>query len=145
MRPIVTYDDLAPVNGAEHAQAAHPPHIGPQMPQQHSPGQRPAKKRRQNGRYNDHNGHGPPQGQKRNAYADNHWDDPGNSQNHINYDEQEGDSMVAANGDHYDGEEESRELTHDEIWDDSALIDAWNSANDEYEVCSPTVRAFPAD
>jgi len=34
-----------------------------------------------------------------------------------------------------DGEigEESRELTHDEIWDDSALIDAWNSATAEYE------------
>ena len=31
--------------------------------------------------------------------------------------------------------EESRELTHEEIWDDSALIDAWNSANAEYEVC----------
>lgn len=29
--------------------------------------------------------------------------------------------------------EESRELTHDEIWDDSALIDAWNSAAAEYE------------
>ena len=31
-------------------------------------------------------------------------------------------------------EEESRELTHEEIWDDSALIDAWNSAAAEYEV-----------
>lgn len=30
-------------------------------------------------------------------------------------------------------EEESRELTHEEIWDDSALIDAWNSATAEYE------------
>ncbi|KAK0464199.1 uncharacterized protein EV420DRAFT_1637763 [Desarmillaria tabescens] len=29
-------------------------------------------------------------------------------------------------------EEESRELTHDEIWDDSALIDAWAAANEEY-------------
>ncbi|EAU93283.1 hypothetical protein CC1G_12189 [Coprinopsis cinerea okayama7 len=31
------------------------------------------------------------------------------------------------------GFEESRELTHEEIWDDSALIDAWNAANEEYE------------
>ncbi|KAG1838216.1 hypothetical protein DFJ58DRAFT_733960 [Suillus subalutaceus] len=31
-------------------------------------------------------------------------------------------------------EEESRELTHEEIWDGSALIDAWNSATAEYEV-----------
>ena len=29
--------------------------------------------------------------------------------------------------------EESRELTHEEIWDDSALIEAWNSATEEYE------------
>ena len=31
------------------------------------------------------------------------------------------------------GMEESRELTYDEIWDDSALIDAWNAATEEYE------------
>ncbi|KAK7041795.1 hypothetical protein VNI00_009084 [Paramarasmius palmivorus] len=27
----------------------------------------------------------------------------------------------------------SRELTHEEIWDDSALIEAWNAATEEYE------------
>ncbi|KAK0221563.1 hypothetical protein IW262DRAFT_1459809 [Armillaria fumosa] len=27
---------------------------------------------------------------------------------------------------------EEEELTHDEIWDDSALIDAWAAANEEY-------------
>jgi hypothetical protein len=30
---------------------------------------------------------------------------------------------------------ESRELTHEEIWDDSALINAWDAAMEEYEVC----------
>jgi len=30
-------------------------------------------------------------------------------------------------------EEESRELTHEEIWDDSALVDAWESAMEEYK------------
>ena len=35
-------------------------------------------------------------------------------------------------------EEESRPLTHEEIWDDSALVDAWNSAEAEYEVSSPS-------
>ena len=30
--------------------------------------------------------------------------------------------------------EESRELTYEEIWDDSALINAWNAAAEEYEV-----------
>jgi hypothetical protein len=29
--------------------------------------------------------------------------------------------------------EESRELTHEEIWDDSALVDAWEAATEEYE------------
>ncbi|KNZ80013.1 hypothetical protein J132_07979 [Termitomyces sp. J132] len=29
--------------------------------------------------------------------------------------------------------EEGRDLTHDEIWDDSALIDAWDAATEEYE------------
>jgi hypothetical protein len=31
--------------------------------------------------------------------------------------------------------EDERELTHEEVWDDSALIDAWNAAQEEYEVC----------
>jgi hypothetical protein len=30
---------------------------------------------------------------------------------------------------------DSRELTHEEIWDDSALIGAWDAAMDEYKVC----------
>jgi hypothetical protein len=29
-------------------------------------------------------------------------------------------------------EDESRELTHQEIWDDSALVDAWDSAMEEF-------------
>jgi hypothetical protein len=29
--------------------------------------------------------------------------------------------------------EESRELTHEEIWDDSALVNAWEAATEEYE------------
>ena len=31
-------------------------------------------------------------------------------------------------------EEDSRELTHEEIWDDSALVGAWESAQQEYEM-----------
>jgi hypothetical protein len=30
--------------------------------------------------------------------------------------------------------EDSRELTHKEIWEDSALIEAWNAATEEYQV-----------
>lgn len=33
-----------------------------------------------------------------------------------------------------ENEEEEEALTHEEIWDDSALIDAWNSAQEEYAV-----------
>ena len=28
----------------------------------------------------------------------------------------------------------SRDLTHQEIWDDSALVEAWDAATEEYEV-----------
>ncbi|EGN91797.1 hypothetical protein SERLA73DRAFT_192009 [Serpula lacrymans var. lacrymans S7.3] len=55
-----------------------------------------------------------------------HWDDPDRS----------GDKTISEEGAadiDEDGEDESRELTHDEVWDDSALIDAWNSATAEYE------------
>jgi hypothetical protein len=33
----------------------------------------------------------------------------------------------------HEEEEESRELTHEEIWDDSALVNAWEAATEEYE------------
>jgi hypothetical protein len=32
-------------------------------------------------------------------------------------------------------------LTHDEIWDDSALIRSWDAAVEEYKVDSPTNHA----
>jgi len=31
-------------------------------------------------------------------------------------------------------EEEDRELSHEEIWDDSALVNAWEAAQQEYEM-----------
>ena len=37
---------------------------------------------------------------------------------------------------------ESRELTHEEIWDDSALIEAWEAATDEYRVNRTFVRVW---
>ena len=84
-----------------------------------------------------------------------HWDDPGMQADRISYDEAGGetsgtglDQNPADNdeGDYGecdmsveetedDEDDESRELTHEEIWDDSALIDAWNAATEEYEVC----------
>ncbi|KAG1889217.1 hypothetical protein F4604DRAFT_1915074 [Suillus subluteus] len=55
-----------------------------------------------------------------------HWDEPGDNQ--MNYDD-----ASAHDEDGEIEEDESRELSHEEIWDDSALIDAWNSATAEYE------------
>jgi hypothetical protein len=44
---------------------------------------------------------------------------------------------VEMEGDGFDwqgGMEAGRQLTHAEIWDDSALIDAWNAAEEEYKI-----------
>ncbi|KAF7319764.1 Dolichol-phosphate mannosyltransferase subunit 1 [Mycena kentingensis (nom. inval.)] len=37
---------------------------------------------------------------------------------------------------------DSRELTAEEIWDDSALIDAWNAATEEYEILNGPDKAW---
>ena len=112
MRAVVSYDDLAaPQNNAS-------TQLGPPLPSSNS--QPPAKKRRTSHQK------APPQ--KRPSQHVQHWDDPGSNAQAISY----GDNLA---GDMEDEEEdESRELTHEEIWDDSALIEAWNSATAEYEV-----------
>ena len=51
----------------------------------------------------------------------------------------EPEAEVGMDGEEEEGEgdgdgEMSRMLTHEEVWDDSALIDAWESATAEYEV-----------
>lgn len=46
-------------------------------------------------------------------------------------------------GEYYEeGEEESRELTHEEIWDDSALVNAWDAAMEEYEAYHGTDKEW---
>lgn len=63
-----------------------------------------------------------------------HWDDPGTLQEAVVYDEQENGALHEHPQFEVEEEaEESRELTYEDIWDDSALIDAWNSAQAEYE------------
>jgi len=39
----------------------------------------------------------------------------------------------------------SRELTHEEIWDDSALIEAWNAATEEYEAFNGPDKGWKSD
>lgn len=41
--------------------------------------------------------------------------------------------------------EKSRELTHGEIWDDSALIEAWNAATEEYEALNGPDKGWKSD
>ena len=124
MRPIISYDDIAP------------PQVSPPNPPP-PPAQPPAKKRKTN--QNQRPG-GSRAGQP--THAVQHWDDPGSQGMQMSYEETPkavpaaGTSAAPAHeeADEEDEEEESRELTHEEIWDDSALIDAWNSAAAEYEV-----------
>jgi hypothetical protein len=42
-------------------------------------------------------------------------------------------------------EEESRELTHEEIWDDSALVNAWEAATEEYEAYHGSKKAWKTE
>ncbi|KAI0344276.1 hypothetical protein BDW22DRAFT_1355625 [Trametopsis cervina] len=110
MRPVVSYDDIAA-----------PEENAPPQPPIPSANQPPTKKRRTSQ---------PKGSQRRTSQHVQHWDDPGNNTDVMNYGE---DASGDANGLHPAEEDESRELTHEEIWDDSALIDAWNSATAEYE------------
>ena len=54
--------------------------------------------------------------------------------------EEEGDYDYGGDQEEEEDEEESRALTHDEIWDDAALVDAWHAAEAEYEVPCPSFR-----
>ncbi|KAI0369947.1 hypothetical protein BV20DRAFT_1121731 [Pilatotrama ljubarskyi] len=124
MRPLISYDDIVTPDAAtpQPAQHMNPPVAPP-----------PAKKRKTNGRQ------GAPGGRGHQSVQ--HWDDPGSQEPQMTYDEAPATSDYghsdAGHGAQEEAgqeeEEESRELTYDEIWDDSALIDAWNSAAAEYE------------
>ena len=82
-------------------------------------------------------GPGPTKKRKQNPGSQRHWDDPEQQSNTLPYDDDEADGIIDEDVavDHaVEEEEESRELMHEEIWDDSALIAAWESATAEYEV-----------
>ena len=81
-------------------------------------------------------GPGPSKKRKRNPGLQRHWDDPEQQFNRLPYDDDEVDRAIEEDAavDDAEEEEESRELTQGEIWDDSALIAAWESATAEYEV-----------
>jgi len=121
---VISYDDISSGDGGSATQ------LGPQLPS----AQPPTKKRKTHNK-------GSAQRTHSSSHHVPHWDDPDGATQDMNYDDA-GDEVTGATplGDgpilleEEEGEEEeSRDLTHQEIWDDSALIDAWNSAAAEYE------------
>lgn len=80
-------------------------------------------------------GSGPAKKRKRNSGLPRHWDEPEQQSSALPYDDDATDIIIEVAGavDDAAEEEESRELTQDEMWDDSALIAAWESATAEYE------------
>jgi hypothetical protein len=76
----------------------------------------------------------PPKRQRSNQNVSQHWDDPGCSDEAMNYDEDGCVNAPADVGLHREVDSGSRVLTYEEIWDDSALIKAWNTATEEYDV-----------
>ncbi|KAH7103258.1 hypothetical protein BKA62DRAFT_697867 [Auriculariales sp. MPI-PUGE-AT-0066] len=66
-----------------------------------------------------------------------HWDDPAAAV-------ASGSGQSSAPGDHFEPHQETFEPTED-IWDDSALIDAWNAANEEYEVLNGPDKKWKHD
>jgi len=96
------------------------------MVTEHSPPRPPLSKRRR-------------KSNQRQSHLVQHWDDPGNADEAMSYDDLRTTgadmSFVQDEGEIElkEEEEESRELTYEEIWDDSALINAWNAATEEYE------------
>jgi hypothetical protein len=86
-------------------------------------------------------GQGPAKKRKRNPGLQRHWDDPEQQSSTLPYDDDAADMRIEEDDAVDDAAEEveSRELTQDEIWDDSALIAAWESATAEYEVSRLTL------
>jgi hypothetical protein len=125
MRPLLSYDDITDT----HAISTQ----SPGFQASHNPSSQSRKRKRNNNQKSLNLNNKRRCGTQPPRYPQ-HWDDPGTSSEPVVYDE-------PGNEDYFEDEEtelgveESRELTHDEIWDDSALIDAWDAATEEYEVC----------
>jgi hypothetical protein len=123
MRQLVSYDDIAlyqeengqDFNGTPDRSSCPPP----------------SKKHKRSG-----------QQPKRARQVTQHWDEPSVLNGTMDCDEENCDDApgvvgidAGTHGDESDEENgESRVLTVEEIWDDSALINAWNTATEEYEV-----------
>lgn len=105
MRPLLSYDDIA---SEVPIKETAPSNGGPTTP--------PKKRRKTNHHQGQRFG-----GQRNQSRED---------------DREDGDEFSSSKKSRtrYGLQEESRQLTHDEVWDDSALIRAWDAAVEEYEV-----------
>ncbi|KAI0321906.1 hypothetical protein OF83DRAFT_1097073 [Amylostereum chailletii] len=121
-RTLVSYDDI--VQGGPSGNNG-------------SGGSAPPRKRRRNNNNNNNNNNNTNTNNSQRQYRQ-HWDNPGPLAESIPYGSSSSSNIAPAlevtmQVEEEEGEEESRMLTHEEIWDDSALVDAWESAQAEYE------------
>jgi hypothetical protein len=130
MRPLLSYDDITDSQS-----------LRPKISQNSSNQQHQSKKRKRNNGQNSHNNKKRQFGAAVTPHYTQHWDDPETSTEQVAYDDPDNTELL--DDEKAEGSfEESRELTHDEIWDDSALIDAWDAATEEYEVCCYACSVF---
>ncbi|KAF5377188.1 hypothetical protein D9615_006451 [Tricholomella constricta] len=124
-RSLVSYDDITLPY-----QESFPP-----QPHAHSPKPPPAKKRKWSkkpkGRHRDDS-------QSFNSFQKINSDNEGHLQGSIPV-------AMEVEDETPEEEDEGRDLTHDEIWDDSALIDAWNAATEEYEAYNGPDKGWKRD
>lgn len=105
MRPVVSYDDITLPYELTSNAVSEASKVIPQKSDKPSTTKPSSKKRKRKSRHSSSVGNSAPQ--------------------RDGYDDEDADFLEV---------EESRDLTHSEIWDDSALIDAWNAAAEEYKV-----------
>jgi hypothetical protein len=122
-RPVVSYGDITlPYD----APAPTPDQT------QHQPKSQPPSKKRKRNNHKKASTHVPPQQQQHQ-----HWDDPTPAPALASTtpaaETNEDDETMIDDTTETTPTTTSRELTHVEIWDDSALIDAWDAAMEEYE------------
>ncbi|KAG5646920.1 hypothetical protein DXG03_001996 [Asterophora parasitica] len=124
LRPLISYDDIT----VPYQTASPPPRSNARS------NQPPAKKRKWSKKPK-----GRPHDDSQSFH--NHQNFSGHSSRHASG----GTAMGVAEDKAMEEEEESRDLTHDEIWDDSALIDAWNAAAEEYEALNGPKKGWKAE
>jgi len=134
MRPVVSYDDIT-----------NPQPISSETQSAHGPSNQPPPKKRKRNNNQKNNSNKRSFGNQGSRYPQQHWDDPGSSGQQMTYDEPENEGYEEVTDVGVDEEDESRELSYEEIWDDSALIQAWDAAAEEYEAYHGPDKSWKAE